>query len=90
MECCPLKQAPQVSENPPRLGPLWYSVSGRPGGVSGYPRAWYRSVSWVQTPPSAYSDKFVGTFSCAQVDLRKAREREFAKLDEKIDEQWDC
>ena len=27
--------------------------------------------------------KFVGTFSCAQIDLRKARERELATLDEK-------
>ena len=27
--------------------------------------------------------KFVGTFSCAQFDLRKARERELATLDEK-------
>ena len=26
---------------------------GRPGGVSGYPRAWYRSVSWVRAPPRA-------------------------------------
>ena len=26
---------------------------------------------------------FVGTFSCAQVDFRKARERELATLDEK-------
>ena len=34
--------------------------------------------------------KFVGTFACAQIDLRKTRERELATLDEKIDEQWDC
>ena len=33
--------------------------------------------------------KFVGTFSCAQIDLRKTREREIATLDE-IGEQWDC
>ena len=26
--------------------------------------------------------KFVGTFSCAQIDLRKTRERELATLDE--------
>ena len=58
-------------------------TSGRLGGVSGYPRPWYRSVSWVRIPPSAYSYIFVGTFSCAQVDLRKARERELATLDEK-------
>ena len=29
-------------------------VAGRPGGVSSYPRAWYRSVSRVRAPPSAY------------------------------------
>ena len=29
-------------------------------------------------------------FSRAQIDLRKARERELVTLDEKIDEQWDC
>ena len=34
-------------------------------------------------PPSAYSYKFVGTFSCAQIGLRKTRERELATLDEK-------
>ena len=56
-------------------------VPGRPGG--GYPRAWYMSVSRVRAPPSAYSYKFVGTFSCAQIDLRKARERELATLNEK-------
>ena len=33
-------------------------------------------------PPSAYSYKFVGTYSCAQIDFRKARERELATLDE--------
>ena len=34
-------------------------------------------------PPSAYTYKFVGTFSCPQIDLRKARERELATaLDE--------
>ena len=56
-------------------------AAGRPGGVSGYPRAWYRSVSCVRALPSTYSNKFVGTFSCAQIDLRKARERELATLD---------
>ena len=58
-------------------------MAGRPGGVSGYPRARYRSVSGVRAPLSAYSYKFVGSFSCAQIDLRKARERELATLDEK-------
>ena len=32
---------------------------------------------------SENSYEFVGTFSCAQIDLRKAREREIAELDEK-------
>ena len=54
----------------------------RPVGVSGYPRACYRSVFGVRAPPSTYSYKFVGTFSYAQIDLRKARERELATLDE--------
>ena len=31
----------------------------------------------------ANSYKFVGTFSCAQIDLWKERERELATLDEK-------
>ena len=47
---------------------------------SGCPRAWY--TSFREFEPSAYSYKFVGTFSCAQIDLRKARERELATLDE--------
>ena len=55
---------------------------------------WYRSVSWVRAPPSAYSYKFVETFSCAQIDMyvvRKTREREIAtNTGWKIDEQWDC
>ena len=59
-------------------------LTGRPGGVSGYPRAWYRSVLWVRAPPSA-------SFSCAQIDFRKARERELATFIRwTIDEQWDC
>ena len=44
---------------------------------------WYRSVSWVRTPPNACSYKFVGTFSREQIGLRKARERELATLDER-------
>ena len=57
--------------------------TGRPGGVAGYPRAcYYRSISWVRVPPSAYSYKFVGAFSCAQIDSRKARKRELATFDE--------
>ena len=55
------------------------------------PRVHTRINSWgyfivhkltVRIPPSAYSYKFVGVFSCAQIDLRKARERESATLDE--------
>ena len=34
-------------------------------------------------PLSANSHKFVGTFSCAQIDSRKARERALATLGEK-------
>ena len=45
---------------------LVLGMTGRPGGVPGYPRAWDRLVSWVRAPPSAYSYKFVGTFSCGQ------------------------
>ena len=43
----------------------WYLIGfiGRPRGVAGYPRACYRSISWVRVSPSAYSYKFVGTFS---------------------------
>ena len=36
-----------------------------------------------ESPPSAYSHKLVGNFSCAQIDLRKARDRELATLDER-------
>ena len=39
--------------------------------------------SRVRVPPSAYSYKFVGTFSCAQIDLRKAREGGSETLDKK-------
>ena len=55
---------------------------GRPGGVAGYPRACYRSISWVRVPPSAYSYKFVGTFLVHKFDSRKARKRELATFDE--------
>ena len=56
--------------------------TGRPGGVAGCPRACYVSISWVRVPPSAYSYKFVGTFSCAQIDSQKARKLELATFDE--------
>ena len=41
------------------------------------------SIHVLVHPPSAYSYKFVGTFSCGQIDLRKARERDLATLDER-------
>ena len=50
-------------------------VTGRPGGVAGYPRACYKSISWIRVPPSAYWYELVGTFSCAHIDSRKARRR---------------
>ena len=46
---------------------------GRPGDVSGYPRAWYRSVSWVRIPPSACSYTFVGTFSAHKLTCWKRK-----------------
>ena len=47
-----------------------------------YPLAWYyRPASWVRIPSSAYSYNF--SSCCALVDVRKARERELATLDEK-------
>ena len=62
---------------------MYRTAKRRPRDVSGHPRAWYL-VSFVSSiPPSAYSYEFVGTFSCARIDLRKARERELATLDEK-------
>ena len=36
-----------------------------------------------ESPREVYSYKTMGTFSCAQIDLRKARERELATLDER-------
>ena len=53
------------------------------GTASGYPRVWYTwSVLWVWAAPSAHSYEFVGTFLCAQMDLREARGRELATLDQ--------
>ena len=57
--------------------------AGRPGGVSGFAGAWYRSVSCVRIPSSAHLYNFVGTFPRAEIDLRKTRERELATLGEK-------
>ena len=57
--------------------------SVRPGGVSGYPRAWYRLGSLVRIPLNAYSYTFVATFSWAQIGLGKARQRDLATLDDK-------
>ena len=58
------------------VAPVAYQVILEPG----------IQVSFVSSnPPECiqYSYKFVGTFSCAQFDLRKAQERELATLDEK-------
>ena len=64
---------------PPGRPALYHSLSRC--RIRLYPRAWYfRSASWVRIPPSAYSYTFS---SCALIDLRKARERELATLDEK-------
>ena len=56
------------------VAPVAYQVILEPGIVQ------FRES---EPPPSAYSYKFVGTFSRAQIDLRKARERELTTLDEK-------
>ena len=55
-----------------------YQVILEPGLGTG------RSVSRARSPPSAYSYEFAGTFSCAQYDPRKTRERELATLDEQL------
>ena len=50
-----------------------------------------RSVSWVRASPSAYSYKFVGTFSCAQINgLAESARAWVSNIRWKIDEQWDC
>ena len=38
----------------------------------------FREFESPRVHTSTYSSKFVGNFSCAQIDLRKARERELA------------
>ena len=60
-----------------------------PGGVSGYPRAWYGG-QFPEFESSRMRTRihFRGTFSCAIIDMRKARERELATPGEKIDDQW--
>ena len=59
-----------------------YIEAGRPCGASGYPRPWYRSVrelSRVRAPPRVHTRiNSYGLFSCARIDLQKARERELA------------
>ena len=59
--------------------------TGRPGGVSGYPRAWYRSVSFVSSRAAECILVWIrgDFFLCTNWLLRKARERELATLDEK-------
>ena len=50
--------------------------------VTSYHQVCIWSMAWVRVPPSAYSYKIVGVFSCAQIDSRRARERELATFDE--------
>ena len=54
-------------------------------GVSGYPRAWYKGQFREFEPRRVHAriNSLELFFSCAQIDLRKARERELATLDEK-------
>ena len=54
-------------------------MAGRPGGVSGYPRAWYQ-VSFVSSNPLECILVLIrgDCFSCAQVDFREALERELS------------
>ena len=56
--------------------------AGRPGGVWQviFEPGIIGQFSWVWVP---HSYKFGRTFSCAQIDLREARERELATFDEK-------
>ena len=72
LHCSSKGESPSYILNAPAVAPEAYQVILER----------YRSVSWVRIPPSAYSYKFVGTFSCAQIDLRKTRKRELATLDE--------
>ena len=58
------------------VAPVAYQVVLEPG-IGGF------FVS--SNPPSANSYKFVGTFSCSQIDLRKAREQQLATA---LDEKW--
>ena len=56
-----LTNAKPLVTRPTQQFGLGYAINtGRPGGVSGYPRAWYRSVSRVRAPPSAYSINSLG------------------------------
>ena len=61
---------------------MW-SHTGHPGGVAAYilvpAIGQFREF---ESPRVQYLHKFVGTFSCAQIDSRKARKRELATFDE--------
>ena len=58
--------------------PVEYSAfAGRPSGVSGDPGAWYKFREF-ESPRVHTRINSWGLFPCAQIDLRKAREREFA------------
>ena len=62
---------PPQLDKPTPVAPVAYQVILEPG------------MGQFRAPPSAYSYNFVGTLSCARIDLRKARGRELATLDEK-------
>ena len=53
------------------VAPMAYQVTVEPG------------IGQFREFESRYSNKFVGTCSFAQIDVRKARERDLATLDEK-------
>ena len=57
-----------------------FNINTCPGGVAGYSRACYIVGQFreFRVLASAYSYKFVGTSSCAQIDSLRARERELA------------
>ena len=63
------------------LGDL-YRITGRPGGVSRYPRAWYigqfREFQFPRVHTRMISSE--GCFSCEQIDLWKAREHELKNI----------
>ena len=55
--------------------------TGHPGGVQGYPRACLVNVVSL-SPPECVLVYIRREFSCAQISLRNARERELATFNE--------